>query len=125
MTSVTQPKATSEPFGGIEPSNCGSLNLRLSIRSIHHFIGLLKLSSKNHLAWGNGCPQMTRERAEVFGAAWNSGDADLVASFFAEDGVYHASVGPDALGKSYFGKEQIRRGVRLSSTAFPAANSKI
>ena len=55
--------------------------------------------------------KMTRERAEEFGAAWNSGDADLVASFFAEDGVYHASVGPDALGKSYFGKEQIRSGV--------------
>ena len=56
--------------------------------------------------------KMTRERAEEFGAAWNSGDADLVASFFAEDGVYHASVGPDALGKSYFGKEQIRSGVQ-------------
>jgi hypothetical protein len=45
---------------------------------------------------------MKRERAEEFGAAWTSGDADLVASFFAEDGVYHASVGPDPLGKSFF-----------------------
>ena len=69
--------------------------------------------------------KMTRGRAEEFGAAWNSGDADLVASFFAEDGVYHASVGPDALGKSYFGKEQSVVVFRLSSTAFPAANSKI
>ena len=63
--------------------------------------------------------KMTRERAEEFGAAWNSGDADLVASFFAEDGVYHASVGPDALGKSYFGKEQIRRGVQAFFDRFP------
>jgi hypothetical protein len=39
--------------------------------------------------------KMTRERAEEFGAAWNSGNADLVASFFTEDGVYHASVGPE------------------------------
>jgi ketosteroid isomerase-like protein len=63
--------------------------------------------------------KMTRERAEEFGAAWNGGDADLVASFFAEDGVYHASVGPDALGKSYFGKEQIRRGVQAFFDRFP------
>ena len=63
--------------------------------------------------------KMTRERAEEFGAAWNSGDADLVASFFAEDGVYHASVGPDALGKSYFGKEQIRSGVQAFFNRFP------
>jgi len=63
--------------------------------------------------------KMTRERAEEFGVAWNSGDADLVASFFAEDGVYHASVGPDALGKSYFGKEQVRRGVQAFFDRFP------
>jgi hypothetical protein len=44
--------------------------------------------------------KMTRERAEKFGAAWNSGNADLVTSFFADDGAYHASVGPDHLGKS-------------------------
>ena len=30
---------------------------------------------------------MTRERAAEFGAAWNSGNADLVASFFADNGV--------------------------------------
>jgi hypothetical protein len=35
--------------------------------------------------------------------------ADLVTSFFAENGVYHASVGPDALGKSYVGKDNIRQ----------------
>src|ERR1700722_16743136 len=63
--------------------------------------------------------KMTRERAEEFGGAWNSGDADLVASFFAEDGVYHASVGSDALGKSYFGKEQVRRGVQAFFDRFP------
>jgi len=63
--------------------------------------------------------KMTHERAAKFGAAWNSGDADLVASFFAEDGVYHASVGPDALGKSYFGKEQIRSGVQAFFDRFP------
>jgi hypothetical protein len=62
---------------------------------------------------------MTRERAEEFGAAWNSGNADLITSFFADDGVYHASVGPDHLGKSYFGKENIRRGVQAFFDRFP------
>jgi ketosteroid isomerase-like protein len=65
------------------------------------------------------CAKMTRERAEEFGAAWNSGNADLVASFFAEDGVYHASVGPDALGKSYIGKDNIRRGVQGFFDRYP------
>jgi len=63
--------------------------------------------------------KMTRERAEDFGAAWNSGNADLVASFFADDGAYHASVGPEPLGKSYIGKENIRRGVQAFFDRFP------
>ena len=63
--------------------------------------------------------KMTLERATEFGAAWNSHNADLVVSFFAEDGAYHASVGPDALGKSYFGKAEIRRGVQAFFDRFP------
>ena len=55
---------------------------------------------------------MTPERAAEFGGAWNSHDADLVTSYFTDDGAYHASVGPDALGKSYLGKENIRGGVQ-------------
>lgn len=63
--------------------------------------------------------KMTQKRAEEFGAAWNSRDADLVTSFFADDGVYHASVGADALGKSYFGKDNIRKGVQAFFDRFP------
>jgi ketosteroid isomerase-like protein len=63
--------------------------------------------------------KMSLERAEEFGAAWNSGNADLVASFFAEDGVYHASVGPDALGMSFIGKDNVRRGVQAFFDRFP------
>jgi ketosteroid isomerase-like protein len=62
---------------------------------------------------------MTLERATEFGSAWNSGDADLVTSFFADDAVYHASVGPDRLGKTYVGKEDIRKGVRAFFERFP------
>ena len=62
---------------------------------------------------------MTPERAAEFGGAWNSHDADLVTSYFTDDGAYHASVGPDALGKSYLGKENIRGGVQAFFDRFP------
>ncbi|MGD0421531.1 MAG: nuclear transport factor 2 family protein [Xanthobacteraceae bacterium] len=62
---------------------------------------------------------MTRARATEFGAAWNSRNAELVASFFTDDGVFHASVGPDALGKSYFGREEVCRGVQAFFDRFP------
>ncbi|HLX81590.1 MAG TPA: nuclear transport factor 2 family protein [Burkholderiales bacterium] len=62
---------------------------------------------------------MTVERATAFGAAWNSRDPDLIASFFAEDGSYHASVGPDRLGKTYVGREAIRLGVKAFFDRFP------
>jgi ketosteroid isomerase-like protein len=62
---------------------------------------------------------MTIERATEFGGAWNSHDPDLVASFFAEDGVYHASVGPDQLGKTFVGKEAVRAGVKAFFDRFP------
>jgi ketosteroid isomerase-like protein len=62
---------------------------------------------------------MTVERATEFGSAWNSRDPELIASFFTEDGAYHASVGPDQLGKSYFGKADIRNGAKAFFDRFP------
>lgn len=62
---------------------------------------------------------MTLERATEFGAAWNSHDAEKVASYFAEDGEYHASVGPDLFGASYVGRDQVRRGVEAFFKKFP------
>ena len=63
--------------------------------------------------------KMTLQRATEFGSAWNDRDPDLVASFFADDGVYHASVGPDRLGKTYSGKDDIRKGVKAFFDRFP------
>ena len=54
-----------------------------------------------------------------FGSAQNSGNADLVASFFADDGIYHASVGPDRLGKTYVGRDEVRKGVKAFFDRFP------
>lgn len=62
---------------------------------------------------------MTLERAIEFGAAWNSRDPDLIASFFTEEGVYHASVGPDQLGKTYVGKAANRNGAKAFFDRFP------
>ena len=62
---------------------------------------------------------MTPERAQEFGEAWNSGDPAFVASFFAEDGVYHASVGAERLGATYVGRAAIRRGVQAFFDRFP------
>jgi ketosteroid isomerase-like protein len=62
---------------------------------------------------------MTVERATEFGSAWNSRDPDLVASFFTDDGVYHASVGPDRLGLTFVGKDEIRKGAKVFFDRFP------
>jgi hypothetical protein len=62
---------------------------------------------------------MTLERATEFGSSWNSGDPELVTSFFADDGVYYASVGPDRLGRTFTGKDEIRKGVRIFFDRFP------
>ena len=62
---------------------------------------------------------MTLERATQFGSAWNSGDPDLIASFFTDDGIYHASVGPDRLGATFVGREEIRNGARVFFERFP------
>jgi uncharacterized protein (TIGR02246 family) len=63
--------------------------------------------------------EMSPERAAEFGAAWNSDDAELVASYFAEDGEYHASVGTEHLGVSYQGRDEVRRGVQAFFDRFP------
>lgn len=64
-------------------------------------------------------PMMTLARATEFGASWNSRDPDLVASFFADDGVYHASVGPDPMGLTFRGREEIRKGAKVFFDRFP------
>ena len=68
---------------------------------------------------------MSLERATEFGLAWNSGDPDLVASFFADDGVYHASVGPDRLERLTSARKKSERGSKRFLNAFRTGNSII
>jgi SnoaL-like domain len=63
--------------------------------------------------------KMTAERVHEFALTWNTNDAGLVASYFTEDGVYCASVGPDRLGKEFIGREAVRAGVESFFERFP------
>jgi ketosteroid isomerase-like protein len=62
---------------------------------------------------------MTEERLIAFGEAWNAQDADLVMSFMSPDCVFHASVGPELLGRTYVGAEEVRAGVQAFFDRFP------
>jgi hypothetical protein len=61
---------------------------------------------------------MTAERLDAFLEAWNDRDVDAIMSYFAEGCVYHASVGPELLGATFRGREEVRAGV----AAFLARN---
>lgn len=62
---------------------------------------------------------MSPERLAEALAAWNSRDAELVLSYFADDCAYHASFGPEPLGRSYVGREQVLEGVRRFFERYP------
>ena len=55
--------------------------------------------------------RMTTERLDAFMDAWNAHDVDAIVGFFAEDCVFHPSVGTELMGASYVGRDEVRRGV--------------
>ncbi len=62
---------------------------------------------------------MTSERLDAFMDAWNAHDVEGIVSFFADDCEFHASVGPELMGASYAGRDEIRRGVTAFFERFP------
>ena len=62
---------------------------------------------------------MDESRLQAFGEAWNSHDADLVVSYMTDDCVFHASLGPELLGRSYVGAEEVRQGVQTFFDRYP------
>jgi uncharacterized protein (TIGR02246 family) len=52
-------------------------------------------------------------------AAWNTHDAEHVLRWFADDCAYHASFGPELLGRSYVGRDQVLEGVRSFFERYP------
>lgn len=56
-----------------------------------------------------------------FAAAWNRHDIEALMSFMADDCTFHAVAGPDALGRSFIGRQAVRAGFELAWAAFPDA----
>lgn len=54
---------------------------------------------------------MTESRLRDFFSACNDRDLDRLASFFTEDAVYFASLGPDDDGTRFVGAAEVRRGL--------------
>jgi ketosteroid isomerase-like protein len=62
---------------------------------------------------------MTDERLLEALDAWNHHDVELVLQYMAPDCAYHASFGPELLGKSYRGREEVREGVGKFFRTYP------
>jgi uncharacterized protein (TIGR02246 family) len=62
---------------------------------------------------------VTSERLAEALEAWNSHDPERVLAYFAADCAYHASFGPELLGRSYVGREAVLEGVRRFFQRYP------
>ena len=51
---------------------------------------------------------ITTDRLSEFLEAWNAHDANLIVSLMTEDCSFHASAGPEFLGRSAVGHEAVR-----------------
>ncbi len=58
---------------------------------------------------------------EAFGAAWNRHDIEALMSMMADDCVFHAVAGPDLMGRSFHGRDEVRAGFELAWQTFPDA----
>jgi hypothetical protein len=52
-------------------------------------------------------------------AAWNTHDPARVVAYFADECSYHASFGPELLGRSYSGRDEVLEGVRRFFERYP------
>jgi steroid delta-isomerase-like uncharacterized protein len=58
---------------------------------------------------------------QEFAAAWNRHDIDALMDFMADDCAFHATAGPDVLGRSYIGRAAVREGFQQAWKTFPDA----
>lgn len=65
--------------------------------------------------------QPTVEFLQAFGDAWNRHDIEALMSMMDDDCVFHAVAGPDALGKTFEGRDAVRAGFELAWQTFPDA----
>lgn len=50
---------------------------------------------------------VTTDLLQSFSDAWNAHDLDKLMTFMSDDSEFHAVAGPDLLGKSWIGKDQV------------------
>jgi uncharacterized protein (TIGR02246 family) len=62
---------------------------------------------------------MTTERLDAFMDAWNAHDVDGIVSFFADDCVFHPSVGTELMGATYTGRDEVHRGITAFFERYP------
>ena len=58
---------------------------------------------------------------QAFSDAWNRHDIEALMSFMADDCVFHAVAGADAMGHSFVGRDAVRGGFELAWKNFPNA----
>jgi ketosteroid isomerase-like protein len=62
---------------------------------------------------------VTVKDLEAFADGWNRHDVDFLMTFMTEDCVFETSAGPEASGKRYVGREQVRDGFAGVFRRFP------
>ena len=62
---------------------------------------------------------VTIKDLEAFADGWNRHDVDLLMTFMTDDCVFETSTGPEAAGKRYVGRAQVREGFASVFRRFP------
>ena len=65
---------------------------------------------------------VTIKDLEAFGDGWNRHDVDFIMGFMADDCVFETTAGPEACGKRFTGREQVREAFAGVFKRFPDAN---
>ena len=61
------------------------------------------------------------EFLKAFADAWNRHDLDALMGFMHDDCLFHAVAGPDLLGRTFSGRDEVREGFKAAWTNFPDA----
>jgi len=59
---------------------------------------------------------------QTFNDAWNRHDIDALMNCMADECVFHGVAGPDALGRTFKGRDEVRKGFTLAWETFPDAS---
>ena len=69
----------------------------------------------------NNTTQVNAKVLHDFADAWNRHDIESLMSFMTNDCVFHAVAGPDVLGRTFVGLDEVRSGFQLAWQTCPDA----